>query len=263
MKLFLLGLFLCFGCAKQVSEKKQEPEKISSVTVLVAKKDLAVGEILSAEKVEFKKMPAGFGVKSLLRSDDFVRFNKRPLASAVPRGELLLASFFKKPAPPVGSKVRVGGRSYPINISGVGLHDQFSPGTHLDVIAVYTTDDEEKKEVVAATIIENVVVLGSTERCPQNGRCNATVSVLVLPEEVEKIALAETLGQVRLAVRNAEDRSIIRLTRLTTRGSLKNGEQAKVLRAGKRVLSPTVKILKRAPKADSATPPMKAAITIR
>jgi Flp pilus assembly protein CpaB len=78
-------------------------------------------------------------------------------------------------------------------IAAGGGGDWLQPDDHVDVIATFR---DSSGQLTARTILENVVVLsGGAE----------TVSLQVLPEESEQLALAAEQGRLTLTVRNGDD----------------------------------------------------------
>lgn len=71
--------------------------------------------------------------------------------------------------------------------------DWLQPDDHVDVIATFR---DSSGQLAARTILENVVVLGGGAE---------TVSLQVLPEESEQLALAAEQGRLTLTLRNGDD----------------------------------------------------------
>ncbi len=263
--LLLIGILAVFGCSRKVGESEKKPMTTKTLILLAAGADLKKGEQLDASRVVFRRVPATLDLDSVLRKEDLSRLAKRPLNRPVARGELLLSGFFDPVTPRLDTRVRPAGRSYQITVSGEGLARRLPRGSHVDVIAVYTAGGEDTtRETIATTLIENSLVLDAVEGCTGGSGCRTTLYLLVLPEEAEKLALAQTVGQVRVILRNAQDRSLIQVPRTIAPRDLVRPETAKVFRARNRAaVIDKIKILKKAPTADMATKPMKANITVR
>jgi pilus assembly protein CpaB len=85
------------------------------------------------------------------------------------------------------------------------------PNDHVDVIGTFR--DPQTHEALSVTLLENVIVLatgkmtGTTRvhHLPENQRGYTDVTLLVMPEEAELLALANDLGKLTLSLRNDED----------------------------------------------------------
>jgi pilus assembly protein CpaB len=90
----------------------------------------------------------------------------------------------------------------------IGVAGFVLPGTRVDVL-VTLSDGGDREEAATRVILQNVrtVASGQTIQKDANGEPqNATViTLLVTPEESEKLTLAATEGQIQLALRNTLD----------------------------------------------------------
>jgi pilus assembly protein CpaB len=85
------------------------------------------------------------------------------------------------------------------------------PGTRVDVIVSVNNAGEGKAEPMARTVVSNLLVLTAGTRYDKQDPNNANpqpvavVTLAVLPEDAERIALATTQGTLSLALRNPTD----------------------------------------------------------
>jgi pilus assembly protein CpaB len=94
----------------------------------------------------------------------------------------------------------------------VGVAGFVLPGTRVDVIVSVSKPGEGNgTEPMARTVVSNILVLTAGTRYDRQNAKNAepqrvsVVTVAVLPEDAERIALAETQGSLSLALRNPTD----------------------------------------------------------
>ena len=91
--------------------------------------------------------------------------------------------------------------------SVIGVAGFVLPGTYVDVIA--TGQPANSDDLVSKVIVENVKVLTADkilERDPKGeAKDSKVVTLLVDPEQANKIALASTDGHIQLALRNSQD----------------------------------------------------------
>jgi pilus assembly protein CpaB len=89
----------------------------------------------------------------------------------------------------------------------VGVAGFLLPGTHVDVLVTMKPPDGDP---ITATVLQDVQVLASgqkTEPDPEGKPVTATVvTLLVKPEDAERVDLASTQGIVHFVLRNGVDR---------------------------------------------------------
>ena len=89
------------------------------------------------------------------------------------------------------------------------------PGDHVDVLLTQRLEQEPAaRRVLAETVLTNVRVIGIDQEIVQGapagavvaGKLARTVTLEVTPEQAEKVAVAEDLGQLTLTIRSATER---------------------------------------------------------
>jgi len=93
----------------------------------------------------------------------------------------------------------------------IGVAGYVLPGTRVDVLAV-VNPSQKQDEVTSKVILTNVQVLAAgtkIERDERNQKPMAVsvVTLLVAPEESERLTLASTEGKIQLALRNPLDKT--------------------------------------------------------
>ena len=83
------------------------------------------------------------------------------------------------------------------------------PGSHVDVLVTFRADNA--KDPMTTTVLQNIEVLSTGEKLqpdpsgkPQNVK---VVTLLLTPEDAEKLALASNQGTVQFVLRNASDQA--------------------------------------------------------
>lgn len=198
----------------------------SGPKVLVATTALPIGTILSAESFKFQPWP-----KDLVENAYFIEGEADPASLAgkvvrvsVPAGQPITKGGVVGPGERgfLAAALTPGMRAVtvPIDVQS-GVAGFLFPGDRVDVVLTHSIDGggstEEGGTVaaqplkVAETILRNVRILaidqrtndlGGEESGPQTGR---TVTFEVSPKLVEKIAVAQTLGQLSLSLRPIAD----------------------------------------------------------
>jgi pilus assembly protein CpaB len=106
------------------------------------------------------------------------------------------------------AKIPVGMRAIAVRSDDViGVAGFLLPGTHVDVLMTYHSDAAPEPKTV--TVLQNVVVLSAGQLIhpdPEGKPVSVNVVTLLLkPEDTEKIALATSLGGMYFVLRNGGD----------------------------------------------------------
>ena len=99
-----------------------------------------------------------------------------------------------------GLEVQAKARAFTLETSLVGGAAVVRAGDHVDVLAVMQEPDT--KRLVAVTLLQNVIVLANAPAAPGEAR---HLSLLLLPEEAQMLAIAKDAGRLSTTLRNPED----------------------------------------------------------
>ena len=90
----------------------------------------------------------------------------------------------------------------------IGVAGYVLPGTRVDVLAIANATDA-RADVTSKVVLTNVQVLAAGTKIEQDGGGKPmpvnVVTMLVTPEQAERLALASTEGKIQLALRNPLD----------------------------------------------------------
>jgi pilus assembly protein CpaB len=93
----------------------------------------------------------------------------------------------------------------------IGVAGYVLPGTRVDVVAT-VNPTQQHQDITSKVILTNVQVLASGTRMErdveQKPMAVTVVTLLVDPDQAERLTLASTEGKIQLALRNPLDRSI-------------------------------------------------------
>ncbi len=114
----------------------------------------------------------------------------------------------------------------------VGISGFIMPGTLVDVVVVITPQEQTAGQAgpISKIVLQNIKVLANGQNIdkPENQRdANSVkaVTLLVLPEQAEKLALATSEGKLQLVMRNSIDQGDEQTTGINKR-TLLNGDRA-------------------------------------
>jgi pilus assembly protein CpaB len=180
-----------------------------AVPVVVAARDLTVGTTLAAEDVKVvswpgNAQPAGFATST----DEVIGLGVLvPVAVNEPLLPQKMASADQGRG--LSMLVPQGYRAVSVPVNDVvAVAGWVRPGTRVDVM-VTLNDVRNEVEPITQTVLQNVTVLGNDRTISTEGSGQASqiavVTLLVTPEDAEKLAMAESHGRLQLALRNGVD----------------------------------------------------------
>lgn len=180
--------------------------------VVVAAADLSIGTELKADDVKVVQWPKGEAPEGAFNNPG--QLVGRGLITPVVRNEALLdAKLAPKEAgaglPPV---IPPGMRAVSVRVNEViGVAGYVLPGTHVDVLAT-ASPTRDVIDTTTKVVLTNIRVLTAGTRLEQDKKDGkpvqvSVVTLLVNPEQAERLALASTEGKIQLALRNPLDQS--------------------------------------------------------
>ncbi len=185
--------------------------------VVVAARDLPLGRVLTVEDVKLTPWPSDVAPENFSSSVEDVL--GRGLITPVVLNEPLLSGKMAVKEAGGGLPIVIpeGMRALSVRVDEVIQVAGFVlPGTHVDVF-VTIDPGQQQNNPITKMILQNVSVLTANQivQTAENGEpTTATVvTLLVTPQDAEKLILASTRGRIQLGLRNTLD-----LDSLTTTG---------------------------------------------
>lgn len=204
----LLATLASYGVYRAIQSIPVREVEVAQYHVVVANADLKVGTQVTAQQVVLAAWPAGSPVEGGHRSVEEVvgRGLIVPVGKNEPLTDAKLA--------PVGSGagmaplIAPGMRAMSVRVNDVvGVAGYVVASSRVDVLVTVRPD----KEMITRTVVSNVLVLASGTEIDREAartgqaRQTAVVTLSVTPDDAEKIALAQSQGQIMLALRNPLD----------------------------------------------------------
>jgi pilus assembly protein CpaB len=209
------GLVASVGITRVMAKRTTDaPAAAEMETVIVAVKDLPLGDPVNLEWVKEEGWPKGrVPPGAITRKEDL---EKRRPKTRIFAGTVVLDSqlFGQGEAEnTVGQHIPPGYRVVPIEVDSVsGAGGMARPGDRVDLLlSVQTNPGKHIHETSTRTILQDVKVFAVNDRFrledDESDKSIAlkTVSLLVTPEQAQKVTLATELGRIRLALRSPED----------------------------------------------------------
>ena len=213
------------------------------VEILVAKKDIAPGTILSEDLITTAKMPRKFRSSDMLIPKELQTALGTELVRPILKGEPLAWSHLltkESGSTRFSEVIAKQGRAVAIRVDETtAVARLIRPTDHVDVIWVHR--DARTKQLRAQVLMQNLIVLATGRRQPRHKWARKpryrTITLLVLPTEAASLALARATGKLTLALRNPEDAGTRAAPLLVTTKVLAAGKlTAKQLQERKRTI---------------------------
>jgi pilus assembly protein CpaB len=205
-----VGAIFAAGTYRYVHAMPESAATVPTTPVMVAAADLELGAALRPEDLREIAWPAGaLPAGVFTASKELVG---RGLIQPVKQNEIFLPSKLA----PVGAGAGLppiipdGMRALSVRVNDViGVAGYVLPGTRVDVLVTVSPTDQHS-DITSKVILTNVQVLAAGTRIERDVEKDKPVSVsvvtlLVDPQQSERLTLASTEGKIQLALRNPLD----------------------------------------------------------
>jgi len=203
-------------------KRTKAPQQERLVSVLAANRNLPAGTLLKEAdliQVALRQQDAPAGVFPAARKGDAV--NRALLVDVAAREPLLdqkLARRFGTEG--IAATIDEGMRAVAVKIDSVsGAGDLLEPGAHVDVLF---TKPGKMSEAITTTILQDVRLLSVGRRTRPGEKVDPKVprlpvaTLLVSPQDAQKLELAKAQGKISLVLRNPNDPLNLRKTEPVT-----------------------------------------------
>ncbi len=229
----LAGGGLAYGTYNFMQNQPAKQVTTPTQPIVVAAADLQLGAEVKKEDLAIVQFPAGKVPEgTFARVDEVV--GRGLIVPIVKNEPILKAKLASKEAgsglPPV---IPEGMRAVSVRVNEVvGVAGYVLPGNRVDVVATASPTDA-RADTTSKVVLSNVQVLTAGTRMEQNGDQSKPVQVtvvtlLVYPEQAERLALASTEGKIQLALRNPLDQGAPVTPGIKTSGLMGSVPVAKV-----------------------------------
>src|SRR5829696_4524756 len=206
----LAGGGLAYGTFNAINTQPVKTVAAPTDPVVVAAGNLPLGAELKKEDLNVVNFPKGQTPEgAFARKEDIV--GRGLIVSTVKNEPILAAKLASKEAgsglPPV---ITDGMRAVSVRVNEViGVAGYVLPGSRVDVVAT-ANPTNRPEDATSKVILSNVQVLTAGTRLEQDAEKGkpmqvTVVTLLVYPEQSERLALASTEGKIQLALRNPLD----------------------------------------------------------
>ena len=202
-----VGLLVAFTVYNRLRTFAGSSNNAGGVPVVVAADDIQVGAKLQAQDVTVVTIPP-----SAVPPGAFSATSKvlgRGAVMPVSKGEFILPSKLAALNAGAGlpSLIPQGMRAVSVRVNDVVSVAGFvQPGTRVDVLATGTQGSGNERQTT--TVLENVAVIavGKTlDRSSTDAQTAPVITLLVSPDDAQKLALVSQEGRIQLSLRNPLD----------------------------------------------------------
>lgn len=208
----LLGGGLAYATYNAINAQPVKTVNTPTQQVVVAAADLPLGTELKKEDVSVANYPVGAVPDGVFSKPTDV-IGRGVISTIVKNEPVLAAKLASKEAgaglPPI---IPDGMRAVSVRVNDViGVAGYVLPGTRVDVVCT-ESPTSQPQDATSKVILSNVQVLTAGTRMEQDQEKGkpmqvTVVTLLVYPEQSERLALASTEGKIQLALRNPLDQS--------------------------------------------------------
>jgi pilus assembly protein CpaB len=197
-----------FAVYRAISRIPVREVEVATVHVAVAAEDLPMGTMITKEQVKLVGWPASNPVQGGFSSPEALvgRGLVQPVKANEPLTESKLAAVGAGAGLP--PSIPPGMRAVSVRVNEViGVAGFTVPGTRVDVLVTLSKGEQS----VARAVVSNVQVLTAGTRFDQQQAKDGqpipstVVTLMVTPDDAERIALAQSTGSIMLVLRNPLD----------------------------------------------------------
>ena len=238
----LAGGALAFGTYNYLQNVPVKTVTVPTKRVVVANADLSLGSELRPDDLKTIEWPAS-AVPEGSFEDSSALVGRGLIASVVRHEPILPGKLSSKEAgsglPPI---IPPGKRAMSVRVNEViGVAGYVLPGTRVDVVATQSPTNRGE-DMTSKVVLSNVEVLTAGTRLEHDSKDGkpmqvTVVTLVVTPDQAERLTLASTEGKIQLALRNPLDLESPETSGIRP-GMLMGTAQQRPARAARRAVSP-------------------------
>ena len=201
---------LAYATYNMIEARPAPAAAMQTQPVVVAAANLQLGAELKKEDLQVLAFPHGQAPAGAFANPNEI-LGRGLIVPVVQNEPILAAKLASKEAgaglPPV---IPEGMRAVSVRVNEViGVAGYVLPGTRVDVLATHSPTNQPA-DTVSKVVLANVQVLTAGTRIEQDQKegkpmAVTVVTLLVAPDQAERLALASTEGKIQLALRNPID----------------------------------------------------------
>ena len=207
----LLSVGVTWFLNRKITARNMFMSQQQMVKVVAAARPLQAGEVLKADNLVLEDWPSSAALAGAFKTLEEV--NGRSVIYPVAERQPILDGYLAAAGSGIGltGKIREGMRAISVRCDQiVGVAGFLFPGSHVDVLV---TIRDAAPTPWTQIVLQDVEVLTAGQKIepdPQGKPENiAVVTLLLKPEDAEKVGLASSLGTIHFALRNGADHGTV------------------------------------------------------
>ncbi|HXE89934.1 MAG TPA: Flp pilus assembly protein CpaB [Terriglobales bacterium] len=208
----VLAALVSFGALRVL--RGAQADAGSTTNVVVAAKALQVGQQIQLSDLQLARLPTAQLPQGVF--GDLKEVAGRGVIVPISEKEVVLNSKLAPREAGAGlpPKIPQGMRALSVRVrEDISVAGFVQPGTRVDVLLTGIPPGSPSGQTVTTTVLENVEVLTANQdlQAKEPSKKDTTVVTLLLsPEDAQKLTLASTQGSIHLALRNPLDRDEVK-----------------------------------------------------
>lgn len=226
----VLGLIAALLSVSYIRQRVEEATaaarvSVAEATVVVAKRDLAIGETLAASDIVTRSVPVDFIPADVVSPDRYPEFVGRMVRAPIKAGAPLSASTLVPVYDKFSRVIAPGKIGYTMSVNeNNSISGMISPGDSVDIMLSYSQDsgdDAKQASERVAPLLKDILVLATGTRIgetPAGNQAAAGFSSITLEldaRQAEKLTLGQETGKIRVLLRNIKDNAPLGLAGMT------------------------------------------------
>ena len=207
----LLSVGVTWFLNRKITARNMFLSQQQMVKIVAAARPLQAGEVLKADNLVLEDWPSSAALAGAFKTLEEV--NGRSVIYPVAERQPILDGYLAAAGSGIGltGKIREGMRAISVRCDQiVGVAGFLFPGSHVDVLV---TIRDAAPTPWTQIVLQDVEVLTAGQKIepdPQGKPENiAVVTLLLKPEDAEKVGLASSLGTIHFALRNGADHGTV------------------------------------------------------
>lgn len=233
------GLVAAVGVSRYLGDKQNTGTPAATVKIVVAKGEININEALSEDKLELADWPQDRVPQGAIEAVDKIA-NMYARTRLYPGAPVLTSMLVGSSEGTRALTVPLGYRVVAVKMNAESsVSSLVQPGDRVDVVVVIRNNERTMSKTILRAV-RVFAVNSETERSTEQPKAPSearTASLLVTPDQAEKVLMGADLGQLRLALRSPEDLSVeetkgCNINELLGRGEVADNSLGKESHAG-------------------------------
>lgn len=234
MMAFVFGIAAVFLARQWLETQKHQTvvmseDKVPLTKVVIATKDLSLGDRIGADAIKEVNWPAGSVPAGAFDSKDKLLASDPVVVRRFLANEPILASKLAGPKARATLSAQIGETQRAVSVrvnDVVGVAGFILPGDRVDVMVTREVDDKGKS--ITDVLLQNIKVIGIDQNANEDASGTQVVKAVTLevgPDQAQKLVLGSKVGELSLALRNYLDVNAVPV-RTVTIADLRYGDTA-------------------------------------